>query len=372
MAISPNGVAPAVVFRDAHFEDYEAIASVQSRNGLTAKPLEEWKHLWIENPVYKQLTHWHDGWVAENADGKIVGYVGHVPLSYEFGGRQIIAACAHGLNIDASHRGYGVHLLKRHLSDKYTDVVLTSTASPDSAPLLDVLCSRGPTGNWGEAAFWITNHRGFAASVLRTRRWPEWLSGPASSVLALWDRVSNPLTRMRTDDRSEIQVCSNFDERFATFWEELKRAYPERFLATRSREVLQWHFKYALARDNVWILTAGDSHINAYAIFCRQDNPAVGSTRVRLIDFQSLRSDSKPLIPMLAWAFRRCQKEGIHMLEAFGFRPEKQQVIDSLRPYRRRLASWYYFYRTRDKALGQQLSDPAVWDPSHFDADSTL
>ena len=136
MAISPKGVAPSVVFRDAHFEDYEAIASVQSRNGLAAKPLEEWKHLWIENPVYKQLTHWHDGWVAENEDGKIVGYVGHVPLSYEFSGRQIIAACAHGLNIDASHRGYGVHLLKRHLGDKYTDVVLTSTANPNSGPTL--------------------------------------------------------------------------------------------------------------------------------------------------------------------------------------------------------------------------------------------
>ena len=248
MAISPNGVAPAVVFRDAHFEDYEAIASVQFRNGLTAKPLEQWKHLWIENPVYKNLTQWHDGWVAENADGKIVGYVGHVPLSYEFGGRQIVAACAHGLSIDAVHRGYGVHLLKRHLSDKYTDVVLTSTASPDSAPLLDVLCSRVPTGNWGEAAFWITNHHGFAASVLRTRHWPQWLSWPASAALAPWDRVSNPLATMRTDGKSEIKICSNFDERFDTFWESLKRAYPDRFLATRSREVLQWHFKYALAQ----------------------------------------------------------------------------------------------------------------------------
>ena len=156
---------------------------------------------------------------------------------------------------------------------------------------------------------------------------------------------------MRAEIQSDVQVCSNFDERFDTFWEELKRAYPERFLATRSREVLQWHFKYALARDKVWIVTAGDSRINAYAIFSREDN-AVGSTRVRLADFQSLSPDSETLIPMLAWAFRRCQEEGIHMLEAFGFRPEKQQVIDSLRPYRRRLASWYYFYRARDKALG--------------------
>lgn len=360
-----------VTLREARFDDFIAIESVQARNGLVAKNHEEWQHLWIDNPLYRKLAHWHIGWVAESEDGKIVGYVGHVPLSYEFKGRQIVAACAHGLVIDSSHRGNGVYLLKCHLSDKYTDVVLTSTANPNSGRHLDVLCSRVPTGNWSEAAFWITSHHGFAESILRRRRWPEWLSWPASAALALRDRASKPRIWRPKEDKSEIQVCSGFDERFDTFWEALKQAYPDRLLATRSREFLQWHFKYALARNEVWIVTAGAPRISAYAIFCRQDNRAIGLKRVRLIDFQALSPDSELLIPMLAWAFRRCQGEGIHMLEAFGFRPEKQQWIDSLRPYRR-LAFWSYFYRARDKTLGRQLEDPAVWDPTHFDADSTL
>jgi len=75
---------------------------------------------------------------------------------------------------------------------------------------------------------------------------------------------------------------------------------------------------------------------------------------------------------MLAWALRRCQEEGMHMLEAYGFRPDKQSVIDGLAPYRRRLPSWFYFYKTWDKKLGEELKDPQVWDPSHYDGDSSL
>ena len=143
-------------------------------------------------------------------------------------------------------------------------------------------------------------------------------------------------------------------------------------MATRSRALLQWHFKYAMARDKIWIVTAGESRISAYAIFSREDNAVIGLTRVRLADFQALSPAAEMLIPMVAWAFRRCQEQGIHMLEAFGFRPEKQKVIDSLRPYRRPLAFWQFFYRVRDRDLRSQLDDPTVWDPSHYDADATL
>lgn len=372
MASTPKGVGLAVVFREARFEDYEDIAAVQSRNGLIAKPLAEWKYLWIGNPLYQQLTEWHLGWVAENEEGEIVGYVGHVPLSYEFRGRQIVAACAHGLSIDSSYRGYGVHLLKRHLGDKYTDVVLTSTANPNSGRLCDALCSRVPTGNWSETRFWITNHDGFAASALQSKGWPSWLSFPASTALALRNRLSKPTAFMRVQDANDLQVRLDFDETFDTFWEELKSAYPGRFMATRSRALLQWHFNYAMAKDKIWIVTAGESRICAYAIFYREDNPAIGLTRMRLVDFQALGSADEMLVPMVAWACRRCQEQGIHMLEAFGFRPETQQVIDSLKPYRRPLPFWQFFYRVRDKSLRSQLADPTVWDPSHYDADATL
>ncbi len=119
------------------------------------------------------------------------------------------------------------------------------------------------------------------------------------------------------------------------FWEELKRARPERLLATRSLEVLQWHFHFALAEKRLWILTMQESsRIVAYAIFLRHDNPAFHLKRVRLVDFQALNENAPVLGPMLLWALSRCRQEGIHMLEAYGFRPRSRKcsMTCALRP----------------------------------------
>ena len=51
--------------------------------------------------------------------------------------------------------------------------------------------------------------------------------------------------------------------------------------------------------------------------------------RVRLVDHQALPGFQDVLPSMLAWGLEECRTQGIHMLEAFGFRPEKQQIIDN-------------------------------------------
>lgn len=117
-----------------------------------------------------------------------------------------------------------------------------------------------------------------------------------------------------------------------------------------------------------------DSRMLAYAIFCQRDSPdsALKLKRIQLVDFQVLDGNMQLLVGILAWGLAKCQEEDVHMLEAFGFRPEKQAVIDSLAPYRRKLPSWWYFYKPTNKALGAELQDPAAWDPSHFDGDTSL
>jgi hypothetical protein len=110
----------------------------------------------------------------------------------------------------------------------------------------------------------------------------------------------------------------------------------------------------------------------AYAIFLRQDKPDIHLKRVRLIDFQVLNGNHQLLARMLAWAVRRCQQEGVHMLEAFSMRPDKQAVIDGLAPRRRRLPAWLYFYMATSKGLTEELRDLNVWDPCQYDGDGSL
>lgn len=373
-AIKP-GASPAVKIREARFDDYPQITEVIQRNGLYTKMQDEWEHLWKDNPVCRRLGSWAMGWVAETAEGEIVGYLGNVPLTAEFKGSEILISCLNSIVVDPSHRGhgYGALLVRTGLEYKPSHLFLSSTANAVAGNLLKAFgVSRVPTGDWGQASFWITDYSGFVASVLSKRGWPTALKYAAGPMLAIQDRFRSNDSWV-AKSRRDLEVCSRFDDRFDRFWDELKRAHPERLIATRSREVLQWHFKHVLEQGRAWIVIEGDdSRVRSYAVFRRRDVPEHGLKRIQLVDFQTLNGDMQVLIAMLAWGLDKSKDEGVHALEAFGFHPAKQSIIDRLAPHRRQLPSWWYFYKPLDESLAPALTDPAAWDPSHYDGDASL
>jgi len=198
------------------------------------------------------------------------------------------------------------------------------------------------------------------------------LAHPAAAVLRLRDRWLKANNWMQRN-QGKVEVCAEFDERFDVFWEALKRTYPDRLMADRSRQTLRWHFHHQLADTRAWIVTIGnDTDLAAYGVFLRQDNTDIDLQRMRLVDFQALHGDVQLLLPMLAWAINECQKQGVHMLEVFGFRPEKQQVIESVAPYRRKFPWWWYYYQPVNPSLKTSLQNAAAWDPSQYDGDASL
>src|SRR5436189_6452939 len=79
--------------REARFEDYEQIAELESRFGLTAKPYAEWVHLWQATPLYRKLKADSPiGWVLEDEDGKIVASMANMQSFYELDGRNVLGA----------------------------------------------------------------------------------------------------------------------------------------------------------------------------------------------------------------------------------------------------------------------------------------
>jgi hypothetical protein len=200
----------------------------------------------------------------------------------------------------------------------------------------------------------------------------KWLSYPASIPLLIKDYSTRRRFGQNTSP-GEIQFCSDFDERFDVFWEDLKRSRSCVLLGTRTREVLEWHFGPGLSVGKVWILcVTRRQHLVAYSIFYRQDNLQFGLKRVRLADFQTIANDNSLLLSMLSCALERCRRSGIQMLEIVGLCPQKTEVIKKLVPYQRKLSSWLSFYKTNNPKLAASLNDPQVWDLSFFDGDSSL
>src|SRR5581483_4482208 len=124
---------------------------------------------------------------------------------------------------------------------------------------------------------------------------------------------------------------------------------------------------------HTWVLTHCEgARIAAYGIFQRHDYREIKLQRVRLVDFQALPGFENILPSMLANGLNEARTQGIHMLEAFGFRPDKQDTIDRLAPHHRKLAAWSYFHKILSPALRNELQDVNAWDPSQYDGDSSL
>jgi hypothetical protein len=361
-------------FRQATFDDYDEIALLATRYSLEPETREDWVHLWADNPAYHQLRNWPIGWVFENEDKRIVGYVGNIPLLYEIGGQRLTVTASRGFVVDIPHRSYSLSLLNQFFKQKGVDLFLNTTVNAEASKPHEVFRAlRVPVGTWNEAAFWITKYRDFSACLLAKKefRATRWLSYPLS--VGLWLRDGMGGRFWKTDCAGvEVSSCSQFDERFEDFWQQL-RHFPRRLLANRSREMLEWHFKRPLENGKAWVLTVGKgSALAAYAIFLRRDNSAFSLKRMRLIDFQVLEGNAELLRALICHALARCRREGIHMLECIGLTPDKQRVIDALAPHWRKLSSWRYFYKATNRQLAQTLEDPAVWDPSCFDGDASL
>lgn len=359
--------------REASFKDYDQIAVLESQYGLKAKSYEEWSHLWLGNPLYQELqAGWSIGWVLEDDNDRIVASMGNIPLLYEFEGRRILTASGRSWVAAPEYRSASLLLLDHVINQRYVDLYLNTTVNPASAAAVGVFeCPRVPVGIWDEAAFWITHYRGFAESLLArgNYRLAKPLTYPLSAAMYVKDRLT---TKAWDAGDVEVTTCPAFDDRFNDFWAALKSRSPQLLLAIRTREVLEWHYKYALLNNRLWIATVVDGpQIIAYAVFDRRDN-RFGLKRARLVDFQSLDGSTALLPPLLSWALRRCRAQGIHVLENIGRWLERGELFDMIAPYRRKLLTWIYFYRANNPALAQSLSDRGAWAPSLFDGDASL
>jgi len=360
--------------REARFEDYPQIATLEAGYGLRPKSQDEWLHLWLENPAYRNTPQWPIGWVCENED-EIVGYIGNIPLAYEFDGQPIVVATSRSLVVHNRYRPYAFSLLGCFFDQKGVDLLINTSVNEKVTRLQELYrAERVPTGKWDQSAFWITNYRGFTASVLEKSGFlgSQVLSYPVSAGLFFRDELTGRGGRVGSSD-IEARFCNSFDERFDVFWTRMRPSASGRLLAVRSRELLSWHFRTALVKNDAWILTIDTKDgMAGYGIFCRQDNPTYRLSRMRMIDFQMLPGHENLLEPIMFQALDRCRREGIHMLEAVGFSSEKQAMIEKIAPYRRQLSSWRYFYKANASSLASGLSQPDAWDPTCYDGDCSL
>jgi hypothetical protein len=362
--------------REVCFEDHPQIASLAARYNLHIEDAERWKHLWTDNPAYREISgKLPMGWVLDSGDGVISGYLGNIPVNYEFEEKRLLAATTRAWVVDEAYRSYSPLLIGTYFQQANVDLFLSTTVNSQSAP---AYCSFQsipvPVGTWDRTLFWITNYQGFTESYLRQKGvvMAKPLSFPLSTGVLLGDLIRRSLLKGKA---IAVQSCPSFDGRFEAFWSALRKKKSGMLLAVRSPEVLQWHFKFALLDREAWIYAIENSSgLLAYSVFMRHDYRRIGLTRMRLADFQCLQDEQAPdlLVAMLHAAMLRCREESIHMLEVVGLPENLEKRLEHSSPHRRSLSQWLYFYKANNVSLAGKLKNPELWEPSLYDGDSTL
>lgn len=380
---SPRGMAPLAhdqkpvsrpAIREANFGDYQQIAALQVRNGLTATPRPAWTATWSENPVYRRLQGtWPIGWVLETGTGDIVGFIASIPVAYRFRGRELRAAATGSWVTDPAYRGYSIMVLNAVMKQPDVDLFITNTASARSDATLRMLrWSRVPAGVWDKSHFWVTNCHGFSRWVLGGKRVP--LPGVMAVPLALALYLRNTWVERRLRNvppPGAVDFSSAFDGRFDEFWEKLEARNQGVLLGVRSRETLQWHFNSSLEGGTARILTLDRaSGMTAYAVFDRRDS--LGLKRVRLIDFQALENAGPALASFISRMLQEARETGVQVLESTGCPLQPLGSPDRVAPYRRTLDAWRYYYKATSDPLRQALAAPDAWAPSYYDGDASL
>jgi hypothetical protein len=364
-----------VQLRRASFADYAQIVELQTRNGLNTRSYADWCALWSKNPAYSEPSQ-PIGWVLESSGGTIVGFLGNLPIAYTFRGRDLAAVTGHSWVVDQRYRGHSVVLLDTLLKQANTDLFVFATVNATAEPVLRAFgLKRVPVGDWDSARFWITGYRGFSASVLAARSIsrPDVWSVPLAGVFWLKDRLAQFFSRGAgfESNKFQVEMCTEFDDRFQGFWREMKRRNTDRLLAVRDQETLSWH--YGSTQCQPWIVAASIQGILVgYWTVDRQDHPDLGLRRLRFVDFQALPEFQDLLRLAVSWTLAQAQKDGIHIVEDTGGWLERFGVKGTTGPYRRQTTSWRFYYLAKDPDLAKQLLDPSVWAPSSFDGDASV
>jgi hypothetical protein len=360
--------------RLARFEDYSRIAALESSHQMRSRSERDWRALWEENPLWDRLRKdWPIGWVLENSARTIVGSIVNVPSIYRFGGCELISANGRAWVCANEYRGFAILLMDEYFNQSSVDLFINTTVGPVATQTLDQYAIHVPLGDWNTIAFSVTGYCGFARGALARKGMPMpgVLGYPAAAALWMKDALLGK-SLPAGDGSITIDAVDGFDSRFDAFWEELVRQNPNKLLAGRDNRSMTWHYSVAKRNGRLWIYTASRNGLmRAYCIVKRDDH-GTDVRRMRIVDFQSVDADRDLLPDLVEVVRRRCVAEGIHMLEHLGCGLPKMRSFDDFAPYRRRLGHWPFYYQAGDPKLLAELKNPAVWDPSSFDGDSSL
>jgi hypothetical protein len=374
----PSRAHGPVSLRLAEFSDFESVAQLGRRLGQGEDSEENWKRLWIDNPAVKSgRAVARVGWVLESG-GTVVGFFGTIPLLCEFEGTTLVAAATCRFAVDPEFRSSSHLLVSSFLRQKDVDLFLNTTATPAAGKMMAALkAAPVPQKEYGTVLFWVLDSSRFMEAVLRKLDARPVLATAGSFAGSFALSVERRLRRRfpRTvNARYKISECA-LDELPADFDEFCDEQIRQstRLLGTRNSTILRWHFAPPGSRKVCRVLISREEgQIMGYAVMRQELDTEIGLQRSSVADLLVAKDDPKVVQALIAAAHANAKQSGSHALEVLGFPGRIREALLKWKPFTRQYPSCPYFYKARDRALHERLSNADLWYACPFDGDATL
>src|SRR5579863_5073153 len=237
----------SVSVREVRFHDFEQVRDLNLRLGQGLDSVANWQRLWLENPALSDGKGESPiGWMLETSQG-VVGFLGTVPLRYEFEGNSLRVAATCRFAVEPAYRAFSHLLVASFFRQKNVDLFLNTTATVAAGKIMMALkASPLPQPDYGTVLFWVLDPRAFTKEVLKKLGVKTSLIGAATTVgtLAMQGvaafRAGGPKFKRSEFVTKEI-LLQEIGEDFQRLWAGSARA-SGKLSAARTPEVMQWHF----------------------------------------------------------------------------------------------------------------------------------
>jgi hypothetical protein len=368
--------AKRVTVREARFSDCEQVCALNSKLGLGPDSPENWKRLWLDNPAIGDGEKPVIGWVLVASD-EIVGFLGSIPMLYEYEGRTLRAGATCRLAVEPDYRAF-THLLVTSFFRQKVDLFLDTTATVSAGKIMMAFKAvELPQKDYGNVLFWILDPRCFTKSVFKRLGINSSLKGIGSALASVAVRADIGRRRRPHGAKSghytiaETTVNDLGDE-FQQFWSD-KSHEVSRLRAKRTSSIMRWHFDPPGSRRVTRMLGCyAGSRLVGYGVVRHDEQAGDGLRRSIIADLMIDDNVPEVMDHLLAAILRSAKDAGSHVLEVMGFPREIRQKLLQWKPYSRNYPACPYFYKARDPVLHQKLANENAWYACPFDGDATL
>jgi hypothetical protein len=367
-----------VLLREARFEDFPEISAMNSRLGQGPDSLENWHRLWRDNPAIRSFNApSRIGWLLEDS-GRIVGFLGSIPLQYEFRGAPLVAAATCRFAVEPQYRAFSHLLVMAFFRQKEIQLFIDSSATPAAGKIMVAAKAQVlPQKTYESILFWVLNPRRYSAYALRkmgltgTAVWLGRVLGQLvlQAASLFWNRRP-PASTAGLEVRNE--PLSSLGDRFEQFVDTISHRQTQ-LLARRSSEILLWHFEAPQNRRPVSLFTCyRNGQMSGYLVLRFYEESQEGLKRSVVADLLVQDDDPTIVAALLRAALDQAQKAGADVLEVVGFPMKIRECLFRWRPYSRSLPANPFYFKAQEKKLHEALQQEVAWYACPYDGDSTL